>query len=164
MNTTIIKGKSPLFSSFILGCVAGIALYGICIPQTINADVKKSANSVLHIEDDLLGLCRLAKYDYQVKKTIKMVITAYSSTEDQTDDTPLTTASNKMVFDGLVANNMLAFGTKVRIPSLFGDKVFTVDDRMHSRKGKYHVDVWFPEYSQAKEFGAKIANIEILES
>jgi len=59
---------------------------------------------------------------------------------------------------------MLPFGTKVRIPQLYGDKVFIVEDRMHQRKGKYHVDIWFPEQIQAKEFGAKLADIEVLES
>jgi len=164
MNTTIIKGRSPLFSSFILGCVAGIALYGICIPQTINADVKKSVNPVLHIEDDLLGLCRLARYDYQVTKTIKMVITAYSSTEDQTDDTPFITASGKRVADGIIAINGMKFGTKVRIPSLYGEKVFEVQDRMHARKGTRHADIWMESREKAVDFGAKVTTIEVLES
>jgi len=94
--------------------------------------------------------------------TMKVVITAYSSTPEQTDDTPFTTASGKTVEDGIVANNLLPFGAQIRIPEVFGDKIFIVEDRMNERKGYYHVDVWFPEYEQAKEFGAKVSRIEIL--
>lgn len=97
-----------------------------------------------------------------VEKTITVIATGYSSTIDQTDESPFITASNSIVRDGIVANNLLAFGTKVRLPELFGDKVFEVDDRMHSRKGNFHVDVWFPTTEQAKQFGAKIAVLEVL--
>lgn len=146
--------KSLLIRSIILGFISGIVLYGILTPQTINADW----------EEENLKFCKAVKSSYEVAKTIKMVVTAYSSTKDQTDETPFVTASGKHVKEGVVANNMLPFGTKIRIPELYGDKVFTVEDRMHRRKGKYHTDIWFQEYKEAKEFGAKITEIEILES
>ncbi|OGZ20126.1 MAG: hypothetical protein A3F95_01250 [Candidatus Nealsonbacteria bacterium RIFCSPLOWO2_12_FULL_39_31] len=96
--------------------------------------------------------------------TMKVIITAYSSTAEQTDDSPFITASGKTVEDGIVANNLLPFGSKIKIPKVFGDKIFTVEDRMNKRKGYYHVDIWFPAYELAKEFGAKISYIEILEN
>jgi len=100
-----------------------------------------------------------------LKPTTKyyMIITAYSSTEDQTDSTPFITASQKQVADGIVANNMLPFGTNVKIPELYGDKIFTVEDRMHYRKGYYHLDIWFPTREEAKNFGVKKAHIEIID-
>ncbi|OGZ17689.1 MAG: hypothetical protein A2V72_00065 [Candidatus Nealsonbacteria bacterium RBG_13_37_56] len=97
-------------------------------------------------------------------KKVKVIVTAYSSTVCQTDDTPFITASGSYVEEGIVANNMLPFGTEIRIPELYGDKIFVVRDRMNQRKGHYHVDIWFPDYSQAKDFGAKITYIEIIES
>ena len=97
-------------------------------------------------------------------KRVKMVITAYSSTSWQTDDTPFITASGSEVKDGIVANNLLPFGTKVKIPDLYGDKIFVVEDRMSSTKSNYHLDVWFPEYEQALNFGAKLAYVVILEN
>ena len=97
-------------------------------------------------------------------KKVNVVITAYSSTAWQTDDTPFITASGKTVEQGIVANNMLAFGTEIRIPELYGDEIFVVEDRMNQKKGYYHVDIWFPDYWQAKDFGAKNTYIEILES
>jgi len=55
-----------------------------------------------------------------------------------------------------VANNGLPFGTEIRIPELFGEKVFSVQDRMHWRKGGYHFDIWFPTYEQSQEFRRQI--------
>lgn len=95
-------------------------------------------------------------------KTIRTVLTAYSSTPDQTDDTPFITASNKKVRDGIIAANFLAFGTKVQIPEIFGDKVFTVEDRMAKKHGD-KIDIWFSERRLAKRFGIQEANIIILD-
>ncbi len=97
-------------------------------------------------------------------KKIKVIVTAYSSTTWQTDDTPFITASGQTVGEGIVANNMLPFGTEIRIPELYGDKVFVVEDRMNWKKGYYHIDIWFPEYQQAKDFGATTTYIEILKN
>jgi 3D (Asp-Asp-Asp) domain-containing protein len=96
------------------------------------------------------------------KESVMMKITAYSSEEGQTDSTPLVTASGKHVADGIVANNMLPFGAKIRIPALYGDKVFVVQDRMNAKKSNYHLDIWMPDTDQAINFGAQIAYVEIL--
>ncbi len=94
-------------------------------------------------------------------KTIYVIVTAYSSTESQTDDTPFITASGTTVRDGIIAANFLPFGTRITIPELYGDKVFEVEDRMAPSKG-YHIDIWFPSYQEARDFGAHIIQIEIL--
>ena len=95
-------------------------------------------------------------------KTTKVVLTGYSSTPDQTDSTPFITASNSHVHDGVVAANFLAFGTKVKIPGIFGDKIFTVEDRM-AKKHDDKIDIWFTERYLAKNFGVKEADVVILE-
>lgn len=97
-----------------------------------------------------------------IVKEIKMVVTAYSSSVLETDSSPYITASGAFVQDGIVANNLYPFGTKIRIPEIYGDKIFVVEDRMNSRKGYYHIDIWFPSYLEAKNFGAKRAYIEII--
>lgn len=89
-------------------------------------------------------------------------ITAYSSTPEETDDTPFITASGTSVRDGVLATNLLPFGTEVMIPETFGDKVFTVEDRMHQRKIN-NVDVWMASRSEALQFGRKYATIVVLE-
>lgn len=97
-------------------------------------------------------------------QNIKMIVTAYSSTLWETDNDPFITASGSGVKEGIVANNMLPFGTEIRIPELYGDKVFVVEDRMNWRKSNYHIDIWFPNYSEALNFGAKITYIEVSEN
>ena len=99
----------------------------------------------------------------RVARKLFVVATAYSSTVWQTDDTPYITAAGTSVRDGIIANNVLSFGTRVRIPELYGDKIFVVEDRMSWKKGNHQIDIWFPEYWQAKNFGAKTILIEILE-
>lgn len=150
--TELLMNKLSLSRALFASFVSGIVFLGVLTPQIIIADYEKPK------------FCEAPMPVYGVAKTVKMVITAYSSTPEQTDSTPFVTASGKKVADGIIANNMLPFGTRIRIPSVYGDKIFIVEDRMHRRKGKYHVDIWFPEYEQAKEFGAKLADVEILES
>ena len=97
-----------------------------------------------------------------IPKTTRAVLTAYSSTPDQTDNTPFITASGTRTRDGIVASNFLAFGTKIKIPELFGDKEFTVEDRM-AKKHDGKIDIWFPERRLAKKFGIQEADVIILD-
>jgi len=145
MNTIKnIKNKT-----FFIGILSAIFLLGIAFPQTTLAD---------------FAIPCMAENPNKATRAVKVVLTAYSSTEDQTDSTPFITASNKYVEDGIIANNMLPFGTKIKIPELYGDKVFVVEDRMHKRKGNYRVDIWMPTRTLALNFGVKTATIEILEN
>jgi 3D (Asp-Asp-Asp) domain-containing protein len=141
--------KLKLSHSILIAFMSLVVVFGTFTPETINADSEILAEIVSSTK---------------ITKTIKMVVTAYSSTPEETDSTPFITASGKHVTDGIIANNMLPFGTKVRIPNLYGNKVFVVEDRMHKRKGVYHVDIWFKDQGEAKEFGATLASIEVLES
>ncbi len=101
--------------------------------------------------------------EFKVVRKIPVVITAYSSTPFETDDTPFITAAGTSVRNGVIANNYFPFGTKIKIPELYGDKIFIVEDRMNWRKGNYQFDIWFPSHQEAKNFGAKRTVIEILE-
>jgi 3D (Asp-Asp-Asp) domain-containing protein len=93
---------------------------------------------------------------------IEVELTAFSSTKSQTDSTPFIAASGKKVYDGMVAANFLPFGTKIKIPELFGDKIFTVDDRMNKRY-QNRIDIWFAKTSSAVKFGVQKATIEIVD-
>ncbi len=95
-------------------------------------------------------------------KRLNVFVTAYSSTPCQTNGDPFITASGSSVRDGIVATNLLPFGTKIRIPQVYGEKIFVVEDRMHPRNS-VHVDIWFSTYWEAKSFGVKRTYIEILE-
>jgi 3D (Asp-Asp-Asp) domain-containing protein len=78
-------------------------------------------------------------------------VSAYNAEVGQTDADPYTTASGQRVYEGGVANNCLPFGTKVRI----GEKEYTVNDRMNSRYGCNHFDVFMWSHDEAVAFGRK---------
>ncbi len=98
-----------------------------------------------------------------VKKTITSVATAYSSDVAQTDSSPFTTSNGKQVYDGLVAANWLPYNTKIRMPDLFGDKIFTVNDRMNPRYDTGRLDVWMKSRGEAMDFGLRHVRIQIVE-
>ena len=98
----------------------------------------------------------------EATRTIKVVLTAYSSTPNQTDNTPFITANGRQVYDGLIAVNWLPCGTRVKLPELFGDKIFTVNDRMHPRFGRGRVDLWLDlPLDEVKAFGVKRVVMEV---
>jgi len=152
----------------ILGISLSIFSYFYVAIPSIEADSNKNLN--LNLEDNLLitqknsliSPSNLSEPAIVVKK-IKVVITGYSSSFDETDETPFLTAHGTKTRDGIIANNLLPFDTKIRIPELYGDKIFVIEDRMNWQKSYYHIDIWFPSKEEAKNFGAKIAYIEILE-
>jgi len=101
--------------------------------------------------------------------TIKASVSAYNSEAGQTDDRPCETASgldvcllNEQADANIVATNFLnlPFGSKVRLPDLYGDKIFVVEDRMNRRYQK-HFDIWMPDKQKAIEFGRKYTRVEV---
>ena len=100
--------------------------------------------------------------------TVTIVVSAYSSTPFQTDASPFITANGEHVYWGGVAANIIdtngrniPFGTKVMIPGLFGDQIFTVNDRMN-RRYQNNLDIWFSNIADARQFGRKTVSIVIL--
>jgi len=99
---------------------------------------------------------------YTVYKTSQLLVTAYSSTPDQTSGNPFITASGAHVHEGTFAVNGIPFGTKIRIPDYFGDRIFTVEDRMNARYSSYHGDIWMETRAEAKQWGARHIQIEFV--
>ena len=100
--------------------------------------------------------------EVKVKYSKYVVVTAYSSTVDQCDSTPFITANGTRVHDGIIAANFLKFKTKIRFPDYSGDKIYTVEDRMHPRFSN-RADIWMETRSQALQFGKRRIKIEVLE-
>ncbi|MFH1769900.1 MAG: hypothetical protein ABH833_04570 [Parcubacteria group bacterium] len=98
-----------------------------------------------------------------VVREIYVPATAYNSVPWQTDNTPFISANGTRVYWGMAAANFLPFGTEVKIPDLYGDKIFTVHDRMNKRYD-YRIDLWFDKISDAKEFGVRTVRVEVLGS
>jgi 3D (Asp-Asp-Asp) domain-containing protein len=104
--------------------------------------------------------------DLSLKKVVFTTFTAYNSEVAQTNSEPCITANGFNVcqhgIEDTIAANFLPFGTKVKIPDLFGDRIFIVRDRMNKRYPD-RVDVWMLEKKDAINFGIKYSKLYILE-
>jgi 3D (Asp-Asp-Asp) domain-containing protein len=94
---------------------------------------------------------------------LHMRVTAYSSEVDETDDTPFIMADGNHVYDGAAASNILPFGTRLEFPDLFGNKIFTVEDRT-SKRFSNTIDLWMPSRERALIFGVNHTTIIVLAS
>lgn len=105
------------------------------------------------------------QFSGRLTKSRKVVLTAYNSDKAQCDNSPCITANGfnvcKHGIEDTVAANFLPMGTKIRIPALFGDRIFVVRDRM-AKRHQNRVDIWMKNYSSAIKFGIKTATIEIV--
>jgi len=119
-----------------------------------NFENQNEASLIVLNKDSLLNQASLDSFT-------TVLVTGYSSSLEETDETPFITASGKYVKKGIVAANFLPFGTKIRLPDIFGEQVFVVEDRMN-KKYSDKIDVWFESKEKAQNFGVKISKIEIL--
>jgi len=163
MKNVICFGKKAMAGLMLAGVISTGSLLDIIISKINAYDAFKEtpATSLSTVQEN--SLIAISSLSIKPIRKLNMVITAYSSTPEETDDTPFITASNSSVRDGIVANNLLAFGTKIRIPEIYGDKIFEVEDRMNSRMGSNRLDVWFESHYEAEKFGVKATSIEILQ-
>ena len=117
------------------------------------------------VEEELNGFDPTLPFGYKIAREVRSEVSGYNPVPEQTDSTPCTTASGKNICErevDVVAANWLKFGAKVRIPEYFGDRIFTVEDRMNTRY-PYNTDVLFYDKQQAREFGRRTLVIQILE-
>lgn len=140
-------------------------LYG----STVHAQEALTAKTAKTItaNDSVREMPTVSKKTRAVSKTsskeLVVVASAYSSSPDETDDTPFITASGSFVHDGIAAANFLPIGTQFMIPDMFGDKVFTVEDRMNERYNNSQVvDIWVSSKEEALNFGRKVLNLQLL--
>ena len=173
-NTTMVWKAKRIVRTFgkdiLLGVFLGWFAMLVVAPAIANADADVSLKlpdpktvemmvSAMQNETQAFGDLPRAE-NAAARRTMTVSMTAYTSEVWQTDSTPFITASNTHVRDGIVAANFLPFGTKVRIPDLYGDKVFVVEDRMNKRY-RHKVDIWMDDLQEARNFGIKQATIEI---
>lgn len=151
--------------------------------QAIKAAQVKQVKQVVQIERQELkdgvniiklprGVTVYAKKPPVESKRYKVIwsdyrtFTGYNSDPWQTDDTPCIAANGfdvcKHGIEDTVAANFLKFGTKIRIPEMFGDRVFTVRDRMN-RRYPNSVDIWMIYKEDARKLGRRTLKMEVVE-
>lgn len=150
-------------TTVILGVLLVQAMFPVLVMAAQTDILANSKEKTLTITESPEGkLFHLSSGVKRPAKVVMTVLTAYSSTPDQTDDDPFIAASGKRVYDGMVAANWLPMGTKIKIPALYGEKVFTVDDRMNARYGYGRMDIWMDApRSEVNRFGVKRAAVEV---
>lgn len=91
------------------------------------------------------------------QETIVAEVTAYTSSESETDDTPTITASQKEVRDGIVAcPRRYEFGTRFTIEG----KTYICEDRMHKRYDN-RFDIWMKDKEEAINWGVQTLQVTI---
>ncbi len=145
---------------------------------SINQSAAKVIKNEVQIKTKIASTTPLANKkktaEHREKKEIKKqaiirtsthIITAYNSEVSQTDSSPCITANGfnvcKHKTEDTIAANFLKFGTKVKIPALFGNRIFIVRDRMNVRYSN-RIDVWMKNKQSALKFGVKIAKIVVI--
>jgi len=152
--TKTFKGKS----SYILFVAILIAIF--CLPLISSwAYYEADSGSFFNKVQQIVSFSAKPKIE-----TMKLWVTAYSSNEDETDDSPCITASGYNLcqhnLENAIACNFLPIGTKVKFPQLDGDKFYYVVDRMHERYNS-RMDLWMTSKAKAKKFGIKYLTVEI---
>ena len=108
----------------------------------------------------LVALTEPAKAQEGVQDTAQVVsatVTAYTSSEDETDSTPFENASGTRPARGSVAcPRALAFGTQVVIEG----KTYKCDDRMHHKYADRY-DIWVESKAEAFEWGRRTLAVVI---
>jgi len=147
---------------------AGFSKEGVNMKEMIKTDLKifASNSQKSEVSANITAVNMIAEEEESdIAWTKNVVMTAYNSEPGQTDDSPCITANGFNVcehgIEDTIAANFLKFGTQVRIPELFGDRVFVVRDRMNKRYTD-RVDVWLLSHENAIDFGVQYATIEIL--
>jgi 3D (Asp-Asp-Asp) domain-containing protein len=148
-GSQVIKTKDALafsFDSLLPANLSGLELY--------------LSQQVLQNENSDFGQLPVSTDVEPLRTYYKIPTTAYSSEVGQTDSTPFITASGTSVRHGVIAANFLPIGTRVRLPDLYGDEVFVVEDRMNARYNQ-RVDIWMEETADARNFGIHWTTVEV---
>ncbi len=170
----------PIPMRFIFVLILLVFLVNMTIPQAALAEINFATtndnNEFVIKSSEKLDLLSRNFIDYENKqnelkyqapiRVVTVIATAYSSTVEQCDSTPCITASGYNVCEhgeeNIIAANFLPLGAKVRIPDLYGTKVFTVEDRMNPRYDA-RIDLWKKDRNTAITFGKRLVKIEVVE-
>jgi 3D (Asp-Asp-Asp) domain-containing protein len=160
--------SDALYRTLVTGVLVATVFVSIPMRTMAQEEVVPTLSPVTHVGEDTENDYRFTLPNTPASNTMKVVsvykgmtFSAYTSRVEECDDTPFITADGSYVRDGIVATNFLPFGTKIRIPELFGDKVFEVHDRMNKRY-QDRVDIWMNDLGAARKFGIRHATIEVV--
>lgn len=150
--------------SFIVGIVIAYSFIGVKLVFKSN----KESNKFIVKNNDIITITStfdISQSEY-IKRVLKdITVTSYNNHENQTDNTPNITATNRPVREGMVAtsrdlikNGLIHYGDLVYIDCF--EKWFIVEDTMNQRFEK-RLDVFLFDKKESLKINKK-CNIEIL--
>ena len=150
-STGVSEAKAAVVPQYekveLASAMDGNALLSSTIPETTNTNPIRYGTS---------------RFKVQVGTTFDLTVTAYSSTVDQCDSDPFTTASGTRVHDGTVAANFLPVGTHVVFPNYSGNKIYTIEDRTNAKYSS-RADIWMVSRGAALQFGKRHLQMVVVE-
>lgn len=167
MITTLLRviKKSPIESALIALMVFVLAYgalpYSVFAAEETSEDLSFIAMQIGVMQNTFRPYGTLPVADERGPAyAMQVSATAYNSLPGQTDDTPFITASGTRTRHGVIAANFLPIGTRIKIPEVYGDQIFIVEDRMNQRYW-HKIDIWMESYDDAITFGHQTVTIEI---
>jgi len=119
--------------------------------------VGKNVQPLVYLAPERAEAAEVVDLEYE---TVVATITAYTSSVDETDDTPFITASGVSTGRGVIAcPEKYKFGTKVEI----NDTLYTCEDRMNPRyRGQERFDIWVVTKNEAYKWGVRTLKVRVL--
>lgn len=163
--------------------VLGVLVGSLFNPQLVNTETNKvvanALNPFTQTLEDVTGRESAVEFpeikEVSPLRILKVMATAYSSDPWQTDSTPCKPAMDfdlcenylKYGIEDTIAANFLPLGAKVRFPELYGDKVFTVRDRMNvkynfNQIGYYRIDFYKAAATEEGKLDIKTAKYKAI--
>jgi len=153
--------KSIRIALIVLLCLIGSYIYYAAEIKRLNKLATDQLNTIDKLSDIVEKLD--TNPSYPCKWLGLCLITAYSSSIDETDNTPSVTAYNTQTREGIVACNWLEKGTKTYIEGLGW---FVAEDRLSDKMARRYgydvIDIWMPSKKEAIEFGIKVLSVSTL--
>jgi len=167
----IQQNTNTMISRVLVFAIALVFIGSGFLPQAVDASTQHVVATPLSVasqQQAVYGRKAAGKSTFpepeerEVVQVRYMDATAYNSLPAQTNGNPCVTANGDNVcmlyeqygYQNTVASNAFPFGTLLRFPDLYGDKVFRVNDRM-ARRYRNRVDFWMVSYPEARQFGVK---------
>lgn len=177
------KNRKNVYNRLVISLILATFILNSATPAPTQAKtnsillaIRDAANDMIEVMADNIATAD-TKSEFPISeerapiRSRMVVATAYSSDPAQTDDTPCIPAMSRFDLcknfaesgvEDTIAANFLPLGAHVRFPEMFGDKIFTVRDRMNSKyNGQSRIDFWMNEKSDAIQFGVKRMKMEI---
>lgn len=156
-----IKGKKDGWFLPSIALFVAVIAYNILNPLPTFSEY--SGFGGIKKPEPVYGFPQVEEREDRILRSYWSQATVYHSVPEQTDGDPFTMATGERVFDGAVAANCLPFNTRLRMPELFGEKVFVVKDRLAADKSCFVIDIWQDHTTNPPSFGAPVTKIEILQ-